>query len=185
VFETWNRQVEQVRRLAETHGRRSAAAALFAAADRATDLAARAVLEDLAEVYTLGCVEESFGWYVGHGLLGPKEATDLETRRARLHGDLADRLPLLTTAFAIPDRILRSPLATDDYLAAYEDWLDAAASGEPSAATSGAVPGGTSAGNSGGKPGGTSAGNSGGTSAGKPGGTAATAGILRIFRSGR
>ncbi|SCD67818.1 hypothetical protein GA0115240_11947, partial [Streptomyces sp. DvalAA-14] len=31
--------------------------------------------------------------------------------------------PLLTEAFAIPDRVLRSPLASDDYLQAYEDWL--------------------------------------------------------------
>jgi acyl-CoA oxidase len=123
VFETWNSQVEQVRLLAETCGRRSAASALFAAADRAADPAARTVLQALAEVYTLRCVEDAFGWFVGHGLLGPKEAADLEVRRSRLHDDLAAALPLLTDAFAIPNRVLRSPLASDDYLQAYEDWL--------------------------------------------------------------
>ncbi|MFC4031203.1 acyl-CoA dehydrogenase [Streptomyces polygonati] len=123
VFETWNGQVEQVRQLAETCGRRSAAAALFAAAERAADPTARGVLEDLAEVYTLRCVEETIGWFVGHGMLGPKEATGLELRRVRLHSALAGRLPLLTAAFAIPDAVLRSPLASDDYLQAYEDRL--------------------------------------------------------------
>jgi acyl-CoA oxidase len=127
VFETWNGQVEQVRQLAESCGRRSAAAALFAAADRAADPAARAVLEALAEVYTLRCAEEAFGWFVGHGLLGPKEAVELEARRGRCHSELAGRLPLLTDAFAIPDAVLRSPLASDDYLQAYEDWLRTAA----------------------------------------------------------
>ncbi|MYS24513.1 Acyl-coenzyme A oxidase, partial [Streptomyces sp. DvalAA-14] len=88
VFATWNDQVAQVRQLAETCGRRSAAAALFAAADRAADPAARAVLADLAELYTLRCVDEDFGWFVGRGLLGPKEAADLEVRRGGLHADL-------------------------------------------------------------------------------------------------
>ncbi|WP_329129573.1 hypothetical protein OG552_03805 [Streptomyces sp. NBC_01476] len=126
VFGTWNEQVEQVRLLAETCGRRSAAAALFAAADRAAGPATRALLADLAEVYTLSCVEETAGWYVGHGLLGPKETAALEARRHQLHGDLAVQLPLLTEAFAIPDAVLRSPLASDDYLLAYEEWISTA-----------------------------------------------------------
>ncbi|WNI14377.1 acyl-CoA dehydrogenase [Actinacidiphila sp. ITFR-21] len=131
VFGTWNSQVEQVRQLAETCGRRSAAAALFAAAERAVAPAVGALLEDLAEVYTLRCVEEDFSWFAGHGLLGPEEAADLEARRGRLHSDLAAQLPLLTRAFAIPDAVLRSPLASDDYLEAYEEWLAAAAAAAP------------------------------------------------------
>ncbi|MFI5721115.1 acyl-CoA dehydrogenase family protein [Nocardia sp. NPDC051750] len=101
-----------------TTGHRLAATSLVVSADQATDPTGRQVLLLLAEAYALDRIQENGNWYNARGLMTPAHADRLEKRLVVVWRLLAEALPLLVAAFAIPV-IVGAPLfAPEGYKAA-------------------------------------------------------------------
>ncbi|BAJ31579.1 MULTISPECIES: acyl-CoA dehydrogenase [Kitasatospora] len=123
VFDAWNAGVGAVRDLATAHGRARALAATTRAAAACADPLGLELLGLLAESWALDDLAEHTGWYLGAKLLDAEQAAGLDARQGAVTARLAPHLPLLAEAFALPDQVLRSPLASPDYLRAVEDWV--------------------------------------------------------------
>jgi acyl-CoA oxidase len=118
-FDVWNAAINHCLALTKSHGLRLALECLLDALDRCREPQTRNVLAELAAVFALMEIERDAGWFLAHGVLSAQQFRELPTVLDDLYTRLAPRAPLLVDAFGVPDRLLRTPIASPDYVEAY------------------------------------------------------------------
>ncbi|MFI7524516.1 acyl-CoA dehydrogenase family protein [Nocardia salmonicida] len=108
--------------LATATGERLATVATIAAASRAADPTARAVLESAAAVYALERIYSRGGWYVAHRQMSSRRAHAVEDELLRHRVILGEHTDQLINAFDIPLDELDAPMASANYLDWWQDW---------------------------------------------------------------
>jgi acyl-CoA oxidase len=102
-FDVFNDVQDHVLRTAQTHIDRIVLEAFVAAVDGATDAGARALLDELCDLYALSTIEQDKAWFLEHGQLTPTRAKALTAAVNQLLKELRPHLRTLVDAFAIPD----------------------------------------------------------------------------------
>jgi acyl-CoA oxidase len=118
-FTAWNAQIALAQELAEAHLARLTAEAFAAWADRETDPKLHPHLRRLCELLILEEIADHSGWYLVENLLGPADVTSLPDLLDSRCDQLFPHLRELVSLLDVPLEILRAPLATDDYMAAF------------------------------------------------------------------
>ncbi|WP_280384260.1 acyl-CoA dehydrogenase family protein [Nocardia wallacei] len=110
---------------------RLASEALATAADTVTDPIARAIVDDLAAVFALECVDRHAGWFAARGRMTPDLSITITNALARRHASLVPHLSMLVDAFAIPLEVLDAPIDGDPvpWWLNYAGWQDMSAIG--------------------------------------------------------
>src|SRR5688500_8418633 len=101
-FDMFNDVQDHVLRTAETHIDRIVMEAFVAGVDRATDPAARQLLDTLCDLYALSTIEADKGWFLEHGQLTATRAKLLTSTVNQLIRELRPHIITLVDAFAIP-----------------------------------------------------------------------------------
>ena len=114
-----------------THIDRVVLEAFVAGIERATDPAARALLDKVCSLYALCTIEADKGWFLEHGRLTPTRAKLLTATVNSLLKELRPHMGTLVEAFAIDDawkaaRILDEEPARQESMAQFDDELRAA-----------------------------------------------------------
>jgi acyl-CoA oxidase len=86
----------------------------FAARVAEHDGEPREVLDRLRDLYALSVIERDRGWWLEHGYLEGDAAKDVQTEVNELCRELRPAALGLVEAFAIPDDLLRAPIAVAD-----------------------------------------------------------------------
>ncbi|MFI0816062.1 acyl-CoA dehydrogenase [Streptomyces sp. NPDC021098] len=120
-LDRWNQAVNPALDLVDAYATRRAAQAFLAAVDRIADDATRALLERVFQLFVLQSLIPHAGPLLADGHLTADSVRDLAPAVDRVAAELAPYAPALVEAFAIPDDLLRAPIATDAYAAAYDD----------------------------------------------------------------
>ncbi|SUD49557.1 Acyl-CoA dehydrogenase, C-terminal domain [Nocardia otitidiscaviarum] len=105
--------------LATATAERLAATAMATAAFTTADPTARKLAASAAAAYALGRIEAHGTWYTANRRLTPQYAAAITTELSRHLRVIAEQLPTLVAAFALP--ALPGPLFTGDYI---QTWMD-------------------------------------------------------------
>ncbi|HEX2073317.1 MAG TPA: acyl-CoA dehydrogenase [Geodermatophilus sp.] len=139
-FDIFNDVQDHVLRTAQTHIDRVVLEAFVAAIDRTPDLAARALLNRLCDLYALSTIEADKAWFLEHGRLTPTRAKVLTATVNQLLKELRPHMVTLVDAFAIPEdwkaaAILREEAERQEVMAARDAELRAGAGTREGTAT--------------------------------------------------
>ena len=77
------------------------------------------MLGTLFSLWAHAQLERYAGWFIGEGCLGRAWASEAPAERDRLCACLESHAESLVAAFALDNRVLRAPIAEDDYVATY------------------------------------------------------------------
>jgi acyl-CoA oxidase len=119
-FERMNEQAVAVAALADAHAHRLALDALLEAIEQVDGDSTRDVLRLVAGLYVLDHVARHAGWYLEQRVLRPAQAAEIGVEVNRACAALTPHARMLTDAFAIPDDVLRVPIASPDYISAWD-----------------------------------------------------------------
>jgi len=106
AFEVFNAAQDHVLRVAHAHVDRVVLEAFVAGIERCTDPGARALLEQLCDLYALSTIEADKAWFLEHGRLTPARSKAVTATVNELCGQLRPRARTLIDAFAIPQQWL-------------------------------------------------------------------------------
>jgi acyl-CoA oxidase len=121
-FDIFNDAQDHVLRTAQNHVDRVILEAFVAGIERATDPAARALLDKVCSLYALCTIEADKAWFLEHGRLTPSRAKLLTSTVNSLLKKLRPQMGTLVEAFAIDDawkaaRILEEEPARQESMA--------------------------------------------------------------------
>ncbi|MEX5720327.1 acyl-CoA dehydrogenase family protein [Geodermatophilus maliterrae] len=102
-FDVFNSVQDHVLRTAQTHIDRIVLEAFVAGIERATDPAARALLDTLCDLYALSTIEADKGWLLEHGQLTPARSKAVTSTVNALLGELRPHMVTLVDGFAVPE----------------------------------------------------------------------------------
>ncbi|MEU1799699.1 acyl-CoA dehydrogenase [Streptomyces sp. NPDC019937] len=120
-LDRWNQAVNPALDLVDAYATRCAGQAFLAAVDRVADDATRRLLEQVFRLFVLQRLAPHTGPLLADGHLTAEVVRDLAPAVDRAGAELAPHALALVEAFAIPDDLLQAPIATDGYVAAYDD----------------------------------------------------------------
>jgi acyl-CoA oxidase len=83
----------------------------FAASIGRADEGARPVLERVCRLYALAAIEKDRAWFLEHGRLSTARSKSITAMVGRLCEEIAPVAELLTDGFAIPEELIRAPIA--------------------------------------------------------------------------
>ncbi len=83
----------------------------FAARVETADEAVQPVLRKLVDLHALGTIEADRAWFLEHGRLSAARSKSVTAMVGRLCEDLAPVAEALTDGFAIPEELIRAPIA--------------------------------------------------------------------------
>jgi acyl-CoA oxidase len=83
----------------------------FVASIARADPSRRGVLERLLDLHALATIEADRAWFLEHGRLSTARSKAITTMVGRLCEELAPVAEVLTDGFAIPDELVRAPIA--------------------------------------------------------------------------
>jgi acyl-CoA oxidase len=122
----WNENVNRTLSLANAYGSRVLAECFGAAIDDCRDADAARALESLFALWALGQVEREAGWFLSRGSITRECVETIARERDRLCAAIEPYAHSLVNAFGIDNKLLRVPIAEDDYVAAYHAFVQAA-----------------------------------------------------------
>jgi acyl-CoA oxidase len=139
-FDVFNDVQDHVLKTAQTHIDRIVLEAFVAGVDRATDPAARQLLDTVCDLYALSTIEADKAWFLEHGQLTPARAKLLTSTVNQLIKQLRPHMITLVDAFAIPAewkaaKILEEEADRQEAMAARDAELRAASAPGDGAAT--------------------------------------------------
>lgn len=111
-FQALNECQDHALALAQAHVERVVLDRFAAGADRCPDPRAAAALKTLCDLYALWRIDLDRGWFVEHGVLAGGKARAVRKLVNRLCGELRPHAAALVDAFAIPDALLATPIAS-------------------------------------------------------------------------
>ncbi len=109
-FEVFARCQDHVVTMARAHVERLVLESFVASIERA-DAAVRPVLERLCDLHALATIEADRAWFLEHGRLSTARSKAITTMVGRLCEELAPVAEDLTDGFAIPEELIRAPIA--------------------------------------------------------------------------
>jgi acyl-CoA oxidase len=118
-FDVWNAAINHCLALTKSHGSRLALECLLEALDHCRGPQTRELLAELAAVFALTDIQRDAGWFLAHGVVSARQVAELPVVLDDLYTRLAPRASLLVDAFGVPGQLLRSPIASPDYVEAY------------------------------------------------------------------
>jgi acyl-CoA oxidase len=127
LFTLWNENVNLALEAASAHASRLAAEAFVA---RLAELDSGHPAQALFRVFALQELQPYLGFYLAQGLL---RRTELEAHRTYLDAACRELRPFslqLASAWDVPNSMLRAPLASDDYVAHYDQCVQRGAHAE-------------------------------------------------------
>ncbi len=98
--------------MAKAHVERTVLESFVASIGRA-DESIQPLLEKLAALHALSTIEVDRAWFLEHGRLSAARSKAITSMVGRLCGELAPLSEQLTDGFAIPDELLRAPIAVN------------------------------------------------------------------------
>lgn len=120
-FEAWNTTINSGLAMARTRAVRVALECFAAAVDDAREPSARAALHELALLYALTELQRDAGWYLAHGALTAQEVRVLPGLIDEACTRVAPHASSLIGGFRLSPELLRSPIAADDYVSAFQE----------------------------------------------------------------
>ena len=120
----WNDNVNRTLALATAHGARIVAECFYAACAECHDADGAALLRTLFCLWAVAHIERHAGWFMGEGCLERSFAAEAPSERDRLCASLEPHVESLVAAFGLDNRVLRAPIAEDDYVATYHALSD-------------------------------------------------------------
>jgi acyl-CoA oxidase len=121
IFEVWNDHTNLAIETGEAHGVRLIHEEFSVAPEKATSRRARQALTRLCQLFGLEELAADLGWFLMEGLLTPSQAREISSERERLCELIVEDQEMLCQAMAIPESMIRSPIATSDYVSAYTE----------------------------------------------------------------
>jgi acyl-CoA oxidase len=110
-FEVFNDAQDHVLRLGRAHIDRLVLDAFSAAVDKCADPAAKALLEQVCDLYALSVIEADRAWFLEHGRLTPQLAKKVVTEVNALCKALRPHARTLVDGFAIPEQLVSTALS--------------------------------------------------------------------------
>ncbi|MEJ7689995.1 MAG: acyl-CoA dehydrogenase [Nocardioidaceae bacterium] len=83
----------------------------FVASLTGADASIRPVLERLVDLHALATIEADRGWFLEHGRLSTARSKGITAMVGRLCEELAPVAEALTDGFAVPEELIRAPIA--------------------------------------------------------------------------
>lgn len=127
LFDVWNDHTNLAIELGQAHGVRLIHEEFAMSLEKAGGQWAQTSLTRLCQLFGLEELGADLGWFLMEGLLSPSQARAISRERERLCELIAADSEMLCDAMAIPARMLRAPIGTDDYVAAYTERAKAGA----------------------------------------------------------
>ncbi len=109
-FEVFAGCQDHVVAMARAHVERLVLEAFVASLERA-DASVRPALERLCDLHALATIEADRAWFLEHGRLSTARSKAITTMVGRLCEELAPIAEALTDGFAIPEELIRAPIA--------------------------------------------------------------------------
>ena len=109
-FEVFAGCQDHVVSMARAHVERLVLESFVASIDRA-DPSVRPVLERVCDLHALATIEADRAWFLEHGRLSTARSKAITTMVGRLCEELAPVAEVLTDGFAIPEELIRAPIA--------------------------------------------------------------------------
>ncbi len=127
-FDIFNDVQDHVLETATAHIDRVVLEAFVAGIDRTTDPEPSALLSKMCDLYALGTIEDTKGWFLEHQRLSPARSKAVTGMVNDLLKQLRPRMRTLVDAFAVPDAwlnaaILREEPSRQDAMATEDDRL--------------------------------------------------------------
>lgn len=113
-FDIFNDVQDHVLKTATAHIDRITLEAFVAGIERATDPAAKSLLNRVCDLYALTTIEADKGWFLEHGRLTPTRSKALTAVINDLLKELRPHLSTLVDAFAIPDEWLNAAILREE-----------------------------------------------------------------------
>ncbi|SFE65153.1 Acyl-coenzyme A oxidase [Actinopolyspora alba] len=113
-FEVFNDAQDHVLRAARVHVDRVVLEAFVAGIERCTDPTVAEMLERLCDLYVLCDIEADRGWFLEHERISPRRSKAVTEAVNALCKGLRPHAVELVTAFGMPRRWLRAPIATGE-----------------------------------------------------------------------
>ncbi|NKQ56626.1 acyl-CoA oxidase [Amycolatopsis sp. K13G38] len=110
AFTVFNDAQDHVLRAAKAHVDRVVLEAFVAAIDRCEDAEARAMLDQVCDLYVLSNIEDDRAWFLEHGRLTSARAKSVVAAVNELCKKLRPHARTLVDAFAIPEPFLRAEM---------------------------------------------------------------------------
>ncbi|WP_367128946.1 acyl-CoA dehydrogenase [Saccharothrix sp. HUAS TT1] len=110
AFDVFNAAQDHVLHAARAHVDRVVLEAFVAAVDRCGDPEARALLDQVCDLYALSTIEADRAWFLEHGRLTPQRAKAVSQAVNELCGRLRPHARTLVDAFGIPEAWLAAPM---------------------------------------------------------------------------
>jgi acyl-CoA oxidase len=110
-FDVFNDAQDHVLRAGRAHIDRLVLDAFTGAIDRCADPAAKALLNEVCDLYALATIEADRAWFLEHGRLTPQQSKKVVSEVNALCTSLRPHARTLVDAFAIPEQYVTTPLA--------------------------------------------------------------------------
>ena len=107
----FNDAQDHVLRAGRAHIDRLVLDAFTGAIDRCADPAAKALLNEVCDLYALATIEADRAWFLEHGRLTPQQSKKVVSEVNALCTSLRPHARTLVDAFAIPEQYVTTPLA--------------------------------------------------------------------------
>ncbi|XXY49129.1 acyl-CoA dehydrogenase [Sorangium sp. So ce269] len=135
-FSAWNDSINAAISVGSAHAARLAFERFAAAARDAEVPESKSALRLLLQLYALQELSRSTGWLLARSALTREQVDRLPGTIDALCAQILPHALLLVDGFNIPNSVLRAPIATDDYIAAFDfrpsaAALEAAGAGSP------------------------------------------------------
>lgn len=111
-FEVFNGAQDHLLRAARVHVDRVVLESFVAAIDECDDPAAKALLDQVCDLYALSAIEDDRAWFLEHGRLTPKRAKAVTAAVNDLCRALRPNARTLVDAFGIPEEAFDLPMLT-------------------------------------------------------------------------
>lgn len=121
AFDRWNRNIHDAMQLADAYASRCALESFLNAAAKAPDADSHAALHLTAKLFVLDYVTAHAGLYLADGYVSRDAFMSLDGEYAAACRQLTAYLPLLVDAFAIDEKILDTPITSDDRVSSWEE----------------------------------------------------------------
>lgn len=120
-FQAWNGCMNEALDMARTRGAWIALESFLSAVADAGTEAARTPLRLLASLYGLTEIRREAGWFLALGVITAEQAVGIPAAADSLCAMIRPHVTTLTDGFQLSPRLLRAPIAAEDYVAAFQD----------------------------------------------------------------
>jgi acyl-CoA oxidase len=125
-FAVWNDSINAGLAIARLRGERIALERLYIAEKTAQLQPVGSALGLLTSLYGLSLLQRDAGWYLAHQVITAEQLLALPGVADGICEELRTHIPTLLEGFALTPQLLRSPIASEDYVSAFCEHIQVA-----------------------------------------------------------